>query len=139
MDRKPDIGWDDFAKLDIRVGTVVRAEAFPEARRPAIKLWLNFGEGVGVLKTSAQITARYAPDVLLGRQVVAVVNFPPKQIGSFMSQCLVSGQLNPAVMWFCSVPTNRLLRALPSPRTSCVFKAPLFSKAPTGLCAQRGL
>ncbi len=91
MDRKPDIGWDDFAKLDIRVGTVVRAEAFPEARRPAIKLWLNFGEGVGVLKTSAQITARYAPDVLLGRQVVAVVNFPPKQIGSFMSQCLVLG------------------------------------------------
>ena len=91
MDRKPDITWDDFSKLDIRVGTVERAEAFPEARRPAIKLWLDFGEGIGVLKTSAQITAHYTPDVLLGRQLVAVVNFPPKQIGSFMSQCLLLG------------------------------------------------
>jgi tRNA-binding protein len=78
MDRKPEITWDDFSKLDIRVGTVERAEAFPEARRPAIKLWLDFGEGVGVLKTSAQITAHYTPEVLLGRQLVAVVNFPPQ-------------------------------------------------------------
>ncbi len=93
MDRKPEITWDDFSKLDIRVGTVERTEAFPEARRPAIKLWLDFGEGVGVLKTSAQITAHYTPEVLLGRQLVAVVNFPSKQIGSFMSQCLVLGAI----------------------------------------------
>ena len=94
--RKPKVSWDLFNKLDLRVGTVERAESFPRARRPAIKLWLNFGPEVGVLKTSAQITDHYQPEALLGRQLVAVVNFPPKQIANFMSECLVVGALEPS-------------------------------------------
>jgi tRNA-binding protein len=73
------------------VGTVVDAQPFPEARRPATKLWLDFGEAIGVKKTSAQLTVHYTPDVLVGRQVAAVVNFPPKQIGKFTSEILVLG------------------------------------------------
>ncbi|HCD28882.1 MAG TPA: tRNA-binding protein [Gammaproteobacteria bacterium] len=88
---KPTISWADFERLDMRVGTVRRAEAFPEAHKPAIKLWLWFGEAIGELKTSAQITDHYTPDKLIGRQLIAVVNFPPKQIGPFMSQCLITG------------------------------------------------
>lgn len=86
-----DITFEDFARVDIRVGTVVDAQPFPEARRPAIKLWVDFGEAIGVKKTSAQLTVHYTPDVLIGRQVAAVVNFPPKQIGKFMSEILVLG------------------------------------------------
>lgn len=85
-----DITFDDFAKVDIRVGTVTRAEPYPEARKPAIKMWVEFGE-LGIRKTSAQLTRHYTPETLIGRQVMAVINFPPRQIGKFMSEILVLG------------------------------------------------
>ena len=83
--------FDDFMKIDIRVGEIVEAEVFEKARKPAYKLWVDFGEEIGIKKSSAQITDCYELDELVGRQVLAVVNFPPRQIGSFMSEVLVLG------------------------------------------------
>lgn len=85
------IAYDDFVKVDIRVGRIVQAEPFPEARKPAYKLWVDFGGDLGVKRSSAQITKHYALDELVGRQVMAVVNFPPRQIGPVKSEVLVLG------------------------------------------------
>lgn len=85
------ISYEEFSKLDLRVGTVLRAEEFPEARKPAYKVWVDFGDELGTRQTSAQITDLYLPDELVGRQVLAVVNLPPKRIAGFESQFLLTG------------------------------------------------
>jgi len=86
-----DLDFDTFLKTDIRVGRVLRAEPYPEARNPSIKLWVDFGAEIGEKKTSAQITVHYTPDELVGRLVMGVINFPPRQIGKFMSEFLILG------------------------------------------------
>ncbi|QDV24730.1 tRNA-binding protein [Aureliella helgolandensis] len=86
-----EILWSDFAKVELRVGTVIDAREFPEAHKPAYKITIDFGANLGVKKTSSQVTTLYTPTELIGRQVLAVINFPPKQIGPFMSECLLVG------------------------------------------------
>lgn len=86
-----EISWDDFAKVELRIGTIIEIAEFPEARKPAWKITVDYGNEVGVRRASAQITDLYTRENLMGKQIVGVVNFPPKQIGPFMSECLVSG------------------------------------------------
>ncbi|MEA9354849.1 tRNA-binding protein [Bacteriovorax sp. PP10] len=85
------ISWEDFEKVDIRLGTIIKAEEFPEAKRPAYKVWVDLGTDLGVKKSSAQITTVYKLEELIGKRVLAVVNFPPRQVGKFMSEILVTG------------------------------------------------
>lgn len=86
-----EISWKDFEQVELRVGTITRVEDFPEARKPAYKLWVDFGSELGVKKSSAQITNNYSKEGLIGKQVLAVLNFPSKQIGPWMSECLITG------------------------------------------------
>lgn len=91
MQRKNEITFDDFLKVDIRIGTILEAEPYPEARKPSIKMKIDFGDAIGIKKSSAQITVHYTPEMLVGRKVMAVVNFPSRQIGKFMSEVLTLG------------------------------------------------
>jgi tRNA-binding protein len=90
-----DLSWPEFERTEMRIGTILEVHDFPEARKPAYQLTLDFGNEIGVLKSSAQITKRYQKEDLIGKQIVAVVNFPKKQIGKFMSECLVLGSVGP--------------------------------------------
>ena len=107
-----DLSWNDFQKVELRVGTVLKVEAFPEARKPAWKLTVDFGDEVGVRRSSAQITDLYDEQELLGKQVLGVVNFPPKQIGPFMSECLVTGFTQPDGSVVLAIPDKPVANGL---------------------------
>ena len=98
------ISWEEFEAVELRVGTVLRVEAFPEARKPAYKVWADFGPEVGEKKTSVQITALYSPEELIGRQIIGVVNFPAKQVGPFRSEFLLTGFADAAGAVVIAVP-----------------------------------
>ncbi|KRO95151.1 MAG: tRNA-binding protein [SAR92 bacterium BACL26 MAG-121220-bin70] len=99
-----DLGWAEFERVDLRVGTIVTAEVFKQARTPAVKLTIDFGGKIGIKKSSAQITDHYTPEDLVGKQISAVVNFPKKQIGPLMSECLVTGFTQPDGSIILAVP-----------------------------------
>ena len=101
------LSWDEFERVDLRVGTIVSAEIFKEAIKPAIKMHIDFGEEIGIKKSSAQITDHYDPKTLIGIQVTAVVNFPKKQIGPFMSECLVTGFTQPDGSIILAIPDQK--------------------------------
>lgn|SRR5690554_4401613 len=106
------ISWEIFESVDIRVGTILEATVFKKARKPAYQLRIDFGEDLGVKKSSAQITDFYSPESLIGKQVVAVVNFPPKQIADFMSECLVLGAINPENQVVLLQPERQVINGL---------------------------
>jgi tRNA-binding protein len=99
-----EINWDDFTRVELRVGTILEAEIFPEARKPAYKLLIDFGKEIGLKKSSSQITEHYSTEDLIGKQIVAVVNFPRKQIGPLMSECLVTGFYDPEGAVILAIP-----------------------------------
>lgn len=107
-----DLTWQEFERVELRVGTVTAAEPFPEARKPAYKLTVDFGEEVGLRRSSAQITDHYRPEALIGKQVVGVVNFPKKQIGPFMSECLVTGFVEDGGSVVLAVPDKPVANGL---------------------------
>ena len=107
-----EISWDDFQKVELRVGTILAADGFPEARKPAWKLTVDFGDDVGTRRSSAQITDLYDREKLVGKQVLAVINFPPKQIGPFMSECLVTGFLTEDGSVVLAVPDQPVTNGL---------------------------
>ena len=106
------IGWNDFEKVELRIGTILAVDEFPEARNPAWKLSVDFGDETGMLHASAQITELYESEELVGKQVLAVVNFPPKQIGPFMSECLVTGFVQPDGSVVLAVPDKPVTNGL---------------------------
>lgn len=106
------IEWNDFERVELRIGTIIEVQEFPEARKPAYKIFADFGEGFGIKKSSAQITDIYKPDDLLGKQIIGVLNFPPRQIGKFMSEFLVTGFVQDSGAVVLAVPERRVANGL---------------------------